>query len=144
MKRPSRTAATRLRRKRHASTKPVVYTTNECHPVVAGSQDASAAKVANRTANRRKSRPGQTQPLTIFSFFGMSLSENTVIALEPHCEPTAPIRNLGSAGCPGPEFFGYRLQQGSHGEFRTCRIRTVTTTATGLPPKDPSVFDRRQ
>ena len=105
MKRPSRTAATRLRRKRQASTKPVVYTTNEYQPVVAGSQDASAPKVANRTASRRKSRPGQTQPLTTFSFFGMSPSGNAVITLEPHYRPTALLRNLRSAGCPGPEVF---------------------------------------
>jgi hypothetical protein len=142
--RPSRTAATLLRRERQASTKPVMYTTNEYQPVVAGNQDASAAKVANRTASRRKRRPGQTQPLTTFSFFGMSPSGNTVTTLEPHYRPAAPIINLGSAGCPGAEVFQVSPAAGKPRRFQGMQNKNGYHHRNRSTSDDPSVFDRRQ
>ena len=83
MKRPSRTAATRLRRNRQARNSPVPYKTGGYKPVVATSQGESAAKVARRTPNRRKIRPGQTQPRTTLTFINIFSGGNAVMTLEP-------------------------------------------------------------
>ena len=84
MKRPSRTAATRLRRNRQARKNPAPYTASGYKRVVATSQGVSAAKVASRTLRRRKIRPGQTQPRTTFTFINMFSGGNAVMTLEPH------------------------------------------------------------
>ena len=83
MKRPSRTAATRLRRNRQARNSPAPYTTGAYKPVVATSQGVSATKMASRTPNRRKIRPGQTQPRSTLTFINMFSGGNAVMTLEP-------------------------------------------------------------